>query len=166
MFVLPVLLWLHIFSAVGWLGAAMVFGLLIGPTVGTFTPGTRAEVVVKLFPKYVKYVEAFSIATVVFGVALVLYIGNGDMSVFSPSTTFGLYITAGAVIALITVGLAFSLIVPTARKIVRLTEEMVKNQSPPSPELPKASARLRMSATLALVLLVLVLICMVAGTAG
>jgi uncharacterized membrane protein len=166
MLLTPVLLWFHIFAAVGWLGSAMVFAMLIGPTIGTLTPGTRAELVVKLFPRYIRYVESFSIATVVFGVALVLVIGNGDMSVFSPSTSFGLYISIGAVLALITAGLAFGIIVPSAHRVIRLAEEMIKNPGPPSPELPKASARLRMGATVGLILLILVLIFMVAGTAG
>lgn len=166
MFLLPVLLWFHIFAAVGWLGSAMVFAMLIGPTIGTLTPGTRSEVVVKLFPKYIRYVEGFSIATIVFGLLLVADIGNGDMSVFSPSTTFGLYITAGALLAVITVALAFAIIVPSARKVVRLTQEMIKNPGPPPPELPKVSARLRGGATIGLILLILILIFMVAGVAG
>ena len=166
MLLTPILLWFHIFAAVGWLGSAMVFGLLIGPMLPSLTPGTRAELVVKLFPKYVRYVEGFSIATVTFGVLLVLDIGSGGMSAFSLSTTFGLYITVGAVLAALTVVFALVLIAPTARKVARLTDEMIKNHGPPSPELPKASARLRLSATIGLVLLILVLICMVAGVAG
>jgi uncharacterized membrane protein len=144
----------------------MVFGMIIGPTIGTLTPGTRAEVVLKLFPKFSRYVGIFSLMTVVFGVALVLDIGNGDMSVFSPSTTYGLYISTGAVLALLAVVLAFTIIIPSTRKVYRLTEEMVKNSAPPSPELPKAAARLRIGATAALALLILVLIFMVAGVVG
>lgn len=166
MLVTPILLWLHIFSAVGWLGAVMVFGMLIGPTLGTLTPGTRAEVVLKLFPKYVRYIEGFSIATLVFGVALVLDIANGNMSVFSLSTTFGLYITIGAALAAITVVVAFAFIVPNTHKLIHLTEAMVKNPGPPPPDLPKVAARIRMGATVALVLLILVLVFMVAGVAG
>jgi len=162
----PLLLWFHIFAAVGWLGAAMVFGMLIGPTIGTLTPGARAEVVLKLFPKYVRYAKAFGLITVIFGLALVLDIGNGDMSVFSPSTSFGLYITTGAVLALVAVVMAFAVISPSANRVCRLTEEMVKNSSPPSPELSKAATRLRVSSLVGLAVLVLVLVFMVAGVAG
>lgn len=166
MFFFPLLLWLHIFSAVGWLGAAMVFGMLIGPTLPTLYPAARGELILKLFPKYVRWAEAFTLMTVIFGVLLVADISNGNMSVFSLSTSLGLYITTGAILALIAAIMGFAVIAPSAHKVYRLTEEMVKNSTPPSPELPKASARLRMSATVSLVLLVLVLIFMVAGATG
>lgn len=141
----------------------MVFGMLIGPTIGTLTPGARSEVVLKLFPRYVRYVEIFSVTTVVFGVALLLDIANGNMSVLSPSTPFGLYISAGALLAAVVVVLAFVFVAPTAHRIVRLTEQMAKNPGPPPPELPRASARLRAGAMIALVLLILVLVFMVAA---
>ena len=165
MLTLSILLWLHIFSAVGWLGAAMVFAMLIGPTIGTLTPGARAEIVTKLFPKYVRYAEAFSLMTVIFGDALVLDLGNGDMSIFSMSGVYRL-ISVGAVLALLAVILAFTVVTPSARKVHRLTVEMVKNSTTPPPELMKASVRLRVSSSVGLVLLILVLVFMVAGTTG
>jgi len=113
----PVLLFLHIFATVGWLGAAMVFGMLIAPTIGRLTPGARAEVILKLFLKHARYSEAFSLMTVISGLALVLDIGNGDWSVFSPATSFGLYIWTGSALALIVFVLAFAVIVPSAHKV-------------------------------------------------
>ncbi len=144
----------------------MVFGILIGPTLGTLTPGARTEVVLKLFPKYIRYAEAFTLLTVIFGVALVLDIGNGDMSIFSWSTSFGLYISIGAALAVVAVILAFMVIAPSAEEVIRLTEEMVKDSTPPSPGLPKASAGLRMGASVGLVVLILALVFMVAAVAG
>lgn len=166
MLLTSVLLWFHIFAAVGWLGAAMVFAMLIGPTIGTFTPGTRSEVVLKLFPKYVRYTEVFAIMTVLFGAALALSIANGDMNVLSPSTHFGLFILSGASLAIIVVALAFGFIAPTAHRVVHLTEEMVKNPGPPPAELLRASSRLRAGASVGLILLILVLVFMVGSVSG
>ena len=141
----------------------MIFGMLIGPTIGKLTPAARSELIIKLFPGYLRYVGVFSVMTVVFGLALVLDIGNGNMDVFSLSTSFGLYLTTGAILAFITVILAFALVIPSARKLLHMTQEMVKNSTPPPPELHNVSARMRMGATIGLVLLILVLVFMVAG---
>ena len=160
---LAVLFWLHIFSAIGWMGAAMVFGMVVAPLLPSFNPATRGEVVLKLFPKYVRYSEVFASMTVIFGVVLALVYSGGDFAKFSPSTTWGLLITIGATIAIIAFGLAFVVIAPTAHKLVRLTESAVKNPGPPSPDLMKTSGRLKISATIGLALLLVVLVCMVAA---
>lgn len=141
----------------------MVFGMVVAPLVPSFNPATRGEVVLKLFPKYVRYSEIFASLTVIFGVILALAYSGGDFAKFSPSTTWGLFITVGATIAIITFGLAVGVVAPTAHKLVRLTESAVKSPGPPSPDLLKTSGRLRMSATIGLVLLLLVLVCMVAA---
>lgn len=161
--VLAILFWLHIFSAVGWMGAAMVFGMVLGPLLPTFNPATRGEIVLKLFPKYVRYSELFALSTVGFGVILALVMSGGNMSNFSPTTTFGLFITIGASLAIVTAIVALGVIAPSAHKLVRLTESAVKTPGPPSPDLMKTSNRLKMSATIGLVLLILVLVCMVAA---
>ena len=141
----------------------MIFGMLIGPTIGKLSPTARSELIIKLFPGFLRYVSVFALMTVIFGLALVLDIGNGNMSVFSLSTSFGLYISIGATLALITMVLAFAVVVPSARKVLRLTQEMVNNSTPPTPELHKVSSRMRIGSAVALVLLILVLVFMVAG---
>lgn len=161
MLLFSVLLWLHIFSAVGWLGAAMLFGMVIGPTIGEMSPGTRAEIVVKIFPRFLRYVTIFALMTVAFGLALV-----ADLGVDFFSTTDGSYIKVGAGLALIAVIVAVVVIAPATRKMYKLTEEMLKNSTPPTPELAKVAGRLRIGATTGLVLLILTLIFMVAGVAG
>lgn len=158
-----VVLWVHIFGAIGWLGAAMVFGMVIGPSLPKLSPGTRAEFMVKVTPKYVRYVEILSVITLVFGVAMVAVLADGNFSIMSPSTPFGLYISTGAILALVAEALAFTVIVPSAHKIVKLTEVMMKNPGPPSPELIAAGKRLRIGSVIGMILLILVTVFMVAG---
>ncbi len=160
---LAVLFWLHIFSAIGWMGAAMVFGMVVAPLLPSFNPATRGEVVLKLFPKYIRYTEIFSLMAVIFGAILALAMAGGDFAMFSPTTTFGLFITIGATLAIITFGLGIGVIAPSAHRLVRLTESAVKNPGPPSPDLLKTTGRLKTTATIGLVLLILVLVFMVAA---
>lgn len=125
--VVAALLWLHIFSAIGWMGAAMVFGMVLGPLLPAFNPATRGEVIVKLFPKYVRYIEAFSGMTVLFGFATAMAFSGGDLSKFSPTTTWGLFISTGATLALVTLALAMGVIIPSVKKLVLLTQDAMKN---------------------------------------
>jgi len=158
-----ILLWLHIFSAASWFGAAMLFALIVGPTIGDFTPATSGEVVVKLLPKYMRYMMVFTGLTPILGLLTALSYSNGSFGVFSPSTTFGLYISAGAVLSLLTWVIAFGVVFPTGRRIVRTTQEMVDNKAPPPPFLPKLAMRLKISTCVGLALLIAVLVFMVAA---
>jgi len=161
--VTAVVVWLHIFSAVGWLGAVMVFGMLVGPLLPGFSPSTRAELVMKLFPRFVRYIQVFAGTTVVFGVAAALAFTNGNMALFAPTSNFGLFISVGALLALVALVVGLAVVVPATNKVIRLTGELAKNPGPPSPELQKASNRTRMGGGFVLVLLIIVLVCMVAA---
>ena len=158
-----ILLWLHIVSAVGWLGSLMVFGTLIAPTLPSLAPANRAELVVKLFPKFARYAMVFTVITPIFGVATMLDISNGNFAIFNPSTSsFSMYITAGALLTLVTWVVGFGLVLPTVFKIVRLTEAM-SGGGPPSPDLARATTRLRVGSGIVVVLLLIVLYLMVAA---
>ena len=161
--VTEVLLWLHIVGAVGWVGAAMVFGMIVGPSLPIFTPSTRGEFIVKVLPRYVRYVQVFTILTPLVGVALALSLSNGSFSVFSPSTTFGIFLSAGAGLSVVAWILAFGVIGPAAGKLVRLTVEMAKSSGPPPPDLLSASKKMRAGASVGLVVMMAILVCMVAA---
>jgi len=115
-----VVLWVHIFGAIGWMGAAMVFGMVIGPSLPKLSGPARGEFFVRVAPKYIRYVEVFSIITLVFGVAMVAVLADGNSSIMSPSTSFGLYIAIGAVLALVAMGVAMAVIIPSAHKMVKI----------------------------------------------
>jgi uncharacterized membrane protein len=158
-----VVLWVHIFGAIGWLGAAMVFGMVVGPSLPRLSGPTRIEFSARVLPRYARYIEAFSIITLVFGIATVAVFTNGNFSVMSPSTSFGLYISIGAVLSLVPMGLAFAVIIPTAHRIAGMSEALVKAPGQPPSELAVAFRRLRMASTAGMVLLILVTVFMVAG---
>jgi uncharacterized membrane protein len=160
-----VLLWLHLVSAIGWLGSVMVFGMLIGPTLPTLSPATRGELIVKLFPKYVRYLQVFTLITPIFGVGLALYVSRGSFTVFNPQIygDFGLFISIGAFLSVVAWVMVFGVLSPTARKIVRLTKESMSGSGPSSPELAKASSRLRITAASGMVVLLVIVACMVSA---
>jgi len=157
-----VLLWLHIVSAIGWLGAAMVFAILIGPTLPTLTPSSRGDLIVKLLPKYIRYAEIFTFITPVFGLVLALYITHGNWIIFSPSNNFGLFLSIGALLSLVAWVIGFGFVAPTGRRIVKYTTDMMKSPGAPPPAgLQRASKRLRLASTSGLVVLLLIVVCMV-----
>jgi hypothetical protein len=141
----------------------MVFGMVIGPSLGQLSPPARGEFFVKVGPRFVRYIEIFSFVTLLFGVAAVAVLADGDYSLFSPSTTLGLCISTGAVLALVAVALAITVIVPSTKKIVKITESLMKNPGPPPPELQVAAKRLRVGSVTGMILLIIVTILMVAG---
>lgn len=166
---------MHIVTAVGWLGAAMVFGMLIGPTLPTLTPASRGELIVKLLPRYLVWGEVFALSTPVIGLVLALYISHGEMSIFSfslpdqgfGSNHFGTYISIGALLSVVLWAIAFGGVFPAARKVVWFTREMMKNQAPTPPAgLTKASKRLQVTSSVALVIMLVVVACMVYAATG
>jgi uncharacterized membrane protein len=162
--VLEALLWLHVVGAIGWLGSAMLFGMVLGPALPTLSPTTRGEFIVKVFPRYIRFVQIFTLITPIIGVALALSMADGNFSVFAPTSQFGLFISAGAALALVAWVVAFGVVTPAAGKVLRLTEQMMKSAGPPPSDLLGASMRLRGGAAVGLVLLMAILACMVAAS--
>jgi len=159
-----ILLWLHVFSAATWFGAVMLFAMVVGPTIGDFTPATSGEVVVKLLPKYLRFILICTVLTPILGLITALDSSNWSFSVFSTSTSYGTDLTAGAALSLLAWVVALGVVYPTGRRIVVITKEMVKNQSPQPPILPKLAMRLKISSGVGLALLVGILICMVGAS--
>jgi uncharacterized membrane protein len=163
MILTTVVLWLHVFGAIGWMGAGMIFAIVIGPSVGTMSPAARTEFFANVVPKYLRYVEVFSILTILFGVATAVVFADGDYSMFSSSSTFGLLLSAGAILGLVAIGLAMAVVVPTARRISKISQGMLQKPGPPPAELLGLAKRLKVSSTSALAILVLVTMLMVAA---
>jgi uncharacterized membrane protein len=163
MILTTVVQWIHIFGAIGWLGGVLVFGIVIGPAMEKFSAPTRGEFVVSVVPRFLRFIGVFSVLTVVFGVVTVAAYANGDYSIMSLSTSFGLYIATGAILSLVAIGIAMVVVVPSSRKIVKIAESLMKNPGPPPPELIAAARRLRTGSLSAMVILIVVTMFMVAA---
>src|SRR5438093_13286639 len=96
-----VLAWLHILSAIGWMGSAMFLAMVLGPSTRELPPPSRRDLVLRLFPRFIRYVTIFATLTLVFRFLLGMVLVNAGSDVFSPSTNLGLRITLGSAIRLI-----------------------------------------------------------------
>lgn len=152
--VITTLAYLHIISAVTWLGGATLFVSVIAPGLRSVSPMARLEFLAKVGPKASQFFIGAATATIVFGLAL--------LSAFS--VDFGWKLDTGITLALIAYLLALIVTVPSIRKASRLAREALASgqAGPPNPEIPKAMRRGGIASTIVVVLLVLTLAFMVA----
>lgn len=158
-----IVLWLHIISAIGWLGSVMLFSMIIGPGLAKLSPESRGDFVLTIVPKYVRYSVTFAVLTLIFGVSSLVVLANGNFSMMAPTTPFGMYISAGVLFALIAFAVGLGVAIPAANQSVKILKTIAVSSGPPPPELKAASDRMRMGSAITMVLLVLVTVMMVAG---
>jgi len=158
-----VLAWLHILAAIGWMGSAMFLAMVLGPSTRELPPPSRRDLVLRLFPRFIRYVTVFATLTLVFGVLLGMVLVSDGNDVLSPSTTWGVRIIVGASLALVAYGLALSLGLRSARKILGLLEKPRQDQEVQAIEMAKLTRRLRLAAATVTLLLSISLIFMVAA---
>lgn len=160
-----VLAWLHILSAIGWMGSAMFLAMVLGPSTRELPPPSRRDLVLRLFPRFIRYVTIFATLTLVFGVLLGMGLLSDGSDVLSPSTTWGLRIIIGASLALVAYALAFAVGLRSARGILRLLEKTPQAQQEVQAfEMAKLTRRLRLTAATVTLLLSVSLIFMVAAS--
>jgi len=158
-----VLAWLHILAAIGWMGSAMFLAMVLGPSTRELPPPSRRDLVLRLFPRFIRYVTVFATLTLVFGVLLGMVLVSDGNDVLSPSTIWGVRIIVGASLALVAYGLALSLGLRSARKILGLLEKPRQDQEVQAIEMAKLTRRLRLAAATVTLLLSISLIFMVAA---
>jgi uncharacterized membrane protein len=154
-----VLIWLHIFSAVEWLGGLLTFRIVVTPLMPKFSAPTRGELVVKLFPNFVKTVISFAGMTGLFGILLAVVLSYEEPAMFSAELP---RIVAGASLALIVFLLGLSVVLPSVSKMARILSEMqAKGEHQPPPELGKLQKRVGLVANIGVVFLIITLAFMV-----
>src|SRR2546426_2052471 len=68
--VITILAYLHIISAMGWLGGAVLFVSAVAPGLRSFSPMARLEFLSKVGPRATRFFIGRSPATIVFGPVL------------------------------------------------------------------------------------------------
>ena len=157
-----ILAWLHILSAIGWMGSAMFLAMVLGPSTRELPPPSRRDLVLRLFPRFIRYVTIFATLTLVFGVLLGMGLVSDGSDVLSPLTTWGLRIMIGASLALVAYAMALAVGLRSARGILRLLEKTP--QEVQAFEMAKLTRRLRLTAATVTLLLSVSLIFMVAAS--
>ncbi len=163
-----ILTWFHVVSVIGWSGAALTFLVAIGPSLKKLSPPASGEVALKLFPKYVRTVQIFTVLTVIFGPLLAFTMNAtnevGGPNVFDLISPWSRLITVGASIGVFTFFVVFLAFTPTAMGLVHLIQEMQKNpQQRPSEKFGVLQKRAAILGPVAVSLLLLVEVFMVAA---
>ena len=161
---IDVLTYLHVLSAIGWLGGALLFLLVIGPLLPRFAPATRRELILSLLPRLASYLTMFGFATIVFGFALAGAVIYDGLDTFDPSQTWGLALTIGILLALLA-ALEGGLL--TRRRLLRLVamsrDAPTRPDAVPNPEMLVLMGRIRQGAVVTVALLLTALGTMVAA---
>ena len=161
--VLAVLTFGHVLSAMGWLGGGLLTTFAVAPNLRKLSQAASMEFNAKVLPNLINFVEATAGLTILFGVLLLGYVYSQDTSYFS--STSGMAVSVGIVMAVATAAIAFSVTVPSFRKIAKIATAVIggTQQGPPT-EMMSAAKRARQGSMISLVLLLITLAAMV--TAG
>jgi hypothetical protein len=155
--VIAVLTFLHIASAVGWMGALVFFLSVVGPSVRKFTPAASLEFLTKVGPRQVMYFAGVATSTIVFGLALLFSTFGTDYM------TWPGYIEVGFSLGLLAYLIAIGVTIPSFRKADKIAHQIMSNPQagPPPPELAQALKRVNQAAISVAIILLLALAFMV-----
>ncbi len=162
--IVGILTWFHVVSVIGWSGAAITFLVSIGPSLAKLSPQANSELVFKMFPRFVRSVQAFTVFTLVFGPLLAYGMNDGPPNAFDLVSPWSRQITAGATVGIIMFFVVFFLLTPTTKKLARLIQQIQQNpQQPPPAEMGKVQRLMKIGGPLSVALLLLAEIFMVSG---
>jgi uncharacterized membrane protein len=155
--VIAVLTFLHVVSAMGWLGGVVFFISAISPGVRTFTPPASLEYLTKVGPRQIRFFAGVATSTIVFGLALLFATFGTDYASWPG------YIEAGFTFGIIAYLIAVLVTIPTFTKVEKIAHQMIVNTQPgpPPPEFPKLLRRANMAAMAVAIILLLALAFMV-----
>ena len=159
---LGVLAWFHIFSAIGWFGGDLMLLVGMEPMLGKLAPATRREFMTTVFPRLYRLDALFSTSTVLFGLLFAYEYTGGDLSMLSPSTSWGLAITVGATLGLLAFLLEVLVDFPSERKVIAIMKTMSADGAAPA-DLTRYQRRGEFAEIAVVVLLFAALVFMVAA---
>lgn len=158
-----ILAYAHILSAMGWVGAGLLFGLVIAPRLPRLSLPSSREFFVKVVPSILRFFQIVAVLTLVFGALLLYVMTSGDLRQVSTSTSWGFALTFGLPSALAVFLFSEVVTVPALKRVVDLHGKMSPDGSNVPPELPRAARRAGMTALTTLALLLLTVSFMVAA---
>ncbi len=146
-----VIAYLHIISAMGWLGGAILFTSALTPGVRRMSQAANIEFFAIVVPRLTRYFLIVVFSTVIFGPLLFLTIPDESPLIY------------GGIAAGLTAFLLVLSEVPVFRRLTSMAQEMLKSghSGPPPAEYVKALRRAGISTVATVVLLVVALMFMV-----
>src|SRR5256712_4760174 len=113
----------HIVFGIAWIGAVMYGVGVLRRALGKMDMAARKEVMKRLIPVVERYLPGSAALTIIFGVALYLYLGSFDPDLLV-GTAWGKVLLTALVLALIAFALGLVFGIGSARKILaHLNEE-------------------------------------------
>ncbi len=135
------LTWFHVVSVIGWSGAALTFLVSIGPSLSKLSTQANGELVFKMFPRFVRSVQAFTVLTLIFGPSLALAMNDGPPNAFDFISPWSRLILAGASVGIATFFVVFLVLGPTVKNLGVLLKQMQQNPEPSTVSKLKALQR-------------------------
>ena len=160
--VLAALVFAHVLAAMSWLGGGLMTTFAVGPNLRKLTQTASLEFNARILPNMVRFTRTAAGLTILFGLALLGYVYSQDNTYFS--STAGNVVSVGIVLALITTGIAFSVILPSFMKISKLAASVLDGGQVPPQEMMALAKRARTGSMVALVLLLVTLAAMVTAS--
>lgn len=160
-----ILAWLHIISAMMWLGGGIMFAVIVAPALAKLSLASSGEFFVKVVPRVARFFQIVAGTTILFGIPLMhVGISNGGFPGLDLSTKWGLSMTIGLSIGVAAFLISELLAVPPLLKVVKMIKEMQASGQHQTPaELPKTLRRASLTANTAVILVVLTLVFMVSA---
>ncbi len=113
----------HIMFGIAWIGAVMYGVGVMRRALGRMDPAARKETMKHLIPVVERYLPGSAALTIIFGVALYLYLGSFDPGILI-GTVWGQILLTALVLALIAFAVGVIFGIGSARKILaHLNEE-------------------------------------------
>jgi uncharacterized membrane protein len=162
--IVTVLAFLHVVSAIGWLGGGVLVTFVIGPNLMQLSPTSRLEFNAKVLPKIIRAIQAFIGMTFLFGLLLLYSFADGQyggFSVLSDGSEQGMVLSIGIFLALLAALVVWTVTIPSFRKIISMSGTALAEQKPPPPEMMMYGKRARTGSISAVLLLVIVVAMMV-----
>ena len=164
--VLAVLAYGHVLSAMGWLGGGILTALVIGPNLRKLTSAASLEFNAKVLPRVIRFVQVMIGTTFLFGILLLYYYYNGSFSPLS-TTTQGMELSLGIILALLTAVVVWTVTVPSFQRVIKISNDLLEGgQQAPPPDLAKYGGRARMGSLAGILLLLVVLAAMISAGYG
>lgn len=152
----------HVLFAMGWFGGALLTTFAVGPNLRKLGQSASLEFNAKVLPSMVRFTRAAAALTIVFGLALLGYVDTQDNTHLS--STAGMDVSVGIVLAVVAAAIGFSVVMPSFMKIGKLSASALEGgQQAPPQEMMALAKRGRTGSMIVLVLLFGTLAAMVAA---
>jgi uncharacterized membrane protein len=160
-----ILLFAHIGTVVLWMGAAILYVSVLGPSMAKLAPSSRADLVKAIGSRYESYILRNATIAIAAGLILYAYITQVASSL-APSSSGMPWILIGILSGLVAYIIGIAVVMRANRAMMRMMNPSVAapaSSAGPSTEMIGLQRRVAMGSGLQALFLFIALLCMVVG---